>query len=227
MIHFKEQNNHSAFDIFFNTQSEKDLLPVSNSKITKCLIKQVHGFNCIHQTALNHHSSLEADAHLTQDENLALLIQTADCLPVMIIDLKNDIISAIHAGWRGVENNIILEAIKHMQKKGSQLQDLKVWIGPHLQMEEFEVDLDVFERLTRSLPKNSEFRYIKYLKLGMEKYLLSLSDIVGIKLREIGLNKNQIWISGISTKTDPRFASYRRDGKTGLRNLSGVLRTAK
>jgi polyphenol oxidase len=74
-----------------------------------------------------------ADAIITKEKQLPLLIRTADCLPVMIYDPKNEIIANIHAGWRSQSKNIITQTIQKMKSKyGSLAEDLCIFSGPSL-----------------------------------------------------------------------------------------------
>ena len=49
----------------------------------------------------------EADAHWTGEKNIALIIATTDCMPIMIYCEQTHRVAAVHAGWRGVVNGII------------------------------------------------------------------------------------------------------------------------
>ncbi|MBT4937481.1 peptidoglycan editing factor PgeF [Candidatus Peregrinibacteria bacterium] len=77
--------------------------------------------------------SASADAIISKEKNLPLLIRTADCLAVMMYDPKNNIIANIHAGWRSQAKNIISKTIKKMQNElGSNPADICVFSGPSL-----------------------------------------------------------------------------------------------
>ena len=56
------------------------------------------------------------DALITNIEGLALGVVTADCVPILIYDLKNQVIGCIHAGWRGASLGIIENTIKRIKK---------------------------------------------------------------------------------------------------------------
>ncbi len=106
------------------------------------ILKQVHGKTCI---AAERNIVREADAHFTDKLNLALVVQTADCIPVLVS--SNQQILAIHAGWRGVEQNILGESLSKLSPSAS----LDIFIGPHIGPKSFEVGLDVSERLRLAL----------------------------------------------------------------------------
>ena len=48
----------------------------------------------------------KADALITNNKNLGLVVLTADCMPVLIFDGEK--IGVIHIGWKGLENNLSL-----------------------------------------------------------------------------------------------------------------------
>ena len=55
---------------------------------------------------------------------------TADCAPVFIYDPVNNLISAIHVGWKGAYKKIISKTLKKFKSSGSNFNDLIVVIGP-------------------------------------------------------------------------------------------------
>lgn len=74
-----------------------------------------------------------ADAIITKEKNLPLLIRTADCLAIMMYDPKNNIIANIHAGWRSQAKNIVSKTLKKMQAEfGSDPENICVFSGPSL-----------------------------------------------------------------------------------------------
>ena len=92
----------------------------------------------------------KADGHWSFEPNQALLIQTADCMPVIMLG-PNSVFS-LHAGWRGIEQNIIQSAARKMKEFKQNPEDFFVFIGPHIKSASFEVGRDVADRLLGSLP---------------------------------------------------------------------------
>ncbi|MDP1575112.1 MAG: peptidoglycan editing factor PgeF [Coxiellaceae bacterium] len=89
---------------------------------------------------------IEGDAIITQQKNIGIGVVTADCVPLFIVDTKNDAIAAIHAGWKGLSLNIITETVDKMQLNfGTDLHDLKVFIGPSADVCCYEVKPDFLE----------------------------------------------------------------------------------
>ena len=104
-----------------------------------CWIEQVHGKKII-QLPKNIASS-KADACYSKDKNVICAVRTADCLPILITDIRGTFVLTIHAGWRGLGIGIIEEAINKINSSN----DLIVWLGPCISQENFEVGHDVYE----------------------------------------------------------------------------------
>ena len=73
---------------------------------------------------------MKGDAIITNQPNIALGILTADCAPILFYDPKINMIAAAHAGWRGAYKQITKKIIKFYIKKGSNINNLQVSIGP-------------------------------------------------------------------------------------------------
>ena len=74
---------------------------------------------------------LRGDALMTDIPGLLLGVQTADCVPVLIADVKRRAVVAIHAGWRGTLARVVERAVGTMQLRyGSRPKDLVAAIGP-------------------------------------------------------------------------------------------------
>ncbi len=153
----------------------------------------------------------EADAHYTAEVNSALLIKTADCLPVMIYDKDQKQVLAIHAGWRGVANRITFSSINDLQMK-----NLEIYIGPHIMLQSFEVDEPVMLQLVQSTAESKDQMMIK----NNNKYYLNLQKIVMSQINEVTKNY-QLKTMLFDTVESEIFNSYRRD-KTDKRNLNFI-----
>src|SRR5258707_110629 len=71
------------------------------------------------------------DASVTKRAGLLLAVQTADCVPILLVDPKNRAVAAVHAGWRGTLARIVEKTIGRMQMQfGSKAEDLLAAIGP-------------------------------------------------------------------------------------------------
>jgi polyphenol oxidase len=74
---------------------------------------------------------LEGDGLMTSLPGVMLGVGTADCVPVLVADVKKKAVAAFHAGWRGTVARIVEQGIVRMtQEYGSQPEDLIAAIGP-------------------------------------------------------------------------------------------------
>ena len=162
------------------------------------ILKQVHGTACTKAKIGVDHT--EADAQWTDNNKLLPLIKTADCLPIMIIDSNSNKCLSIHAGWKGVKNKVAPASIQ-----GIGVQDpsaLKVWIGPHLQKESFEVDRDVSDEIFSGINRDDHLVSQKW-----DKFYIKLSEIIVRQLIPLGILREQIQISEIDTRYEDMIAS--------------------
>lgn len=159
-----------------------------------------------------------ADAHFSDEANVGLLIKTADCLPILGFSKSDHLILAIHAGWRGVENEITKKSIAI-----AKVQEIDVYIGPHILQKSFEVDLDVKEQLEKAYLKYSKNFDSSVFIEKENKFFLDLATIVDQQFKSLKIAYKMHTLK-IDTVTDKRFHSYRRDKQASGRNLSFIAR---
>ncbi|HLC07040.1 MAG TPA: peptidoglycan editing factor PgeF [Candidatus Babeliales bacterium] len=98
------------------------------------ILDQTHGVNGHVITENNCHmpfKSLEGDFLVTNQRNIGIAVLTADCLPIIFIDKKNNAVGIAHAGWHGSVNNIIGATLDCMHKNyGTTVFDVAVFLGP-------------------------------------------------------------------------------------------------
>lgn len=103
----------------------------------------------------------DGDALITNLEKVPLLLFTADCVPISIIDAKNKAIGLAHAGWRGTFSNIGHKTIKLMSECYKTVpEDLVCIIGPSIGPCCYEVSEDLVEKFNTILTNNDEKFYI-------------------------------------------------------------------
>jgi YfiH family protein len=163
----------------------------------------------------------EGDAVVTRLKNLALSVQTADCLPVLIADPENESIAAVHSGWRGTLKQVAIRTIEKMQSAaGSKPERLIVAIGPGIRSCCFEVGPEVADAFSREYPGETV-----HLPAPDRpgKFLLDLPGILQIQFRLAGIRPERIHDSGLCTlcKTDT-FFSYRAEG-SGTGRMMAVI----
>lgn len=155
----------------------------------------------------------QSDALITNKKGLGLAVIIADCTPIFIYDNKNHIIAAVHAGWRGTEQNILGKTLDKLSNDfNSKPGELNVYIGPSISQNNYEVGDEVATKFDN-----------KYLHRNDRKYLLDVSWINYDILLEFGVPKVQIQKSVLCTfEYSDLFHSYRRDGSLSGRSI-GVI----
>ena len=91
------------------------------------LLKQVHGTKVI---AAPWEGRPEGDAAVADRPGLLLGIETADCLPVLLVDPVRRFVAAAHAGWRGTAAGVAKAAVDALVARGSRPADLLAALGP-------------------------------------------------------------------------------------------------
>ena len=165
----------------------------------------------------------EADGLITDEPGILLGIQTADCIPVLLVDQRTRAVAAFHAGWRGTLRGIVEEGVHEMCKEfDTRAEDLVAAIGPGIGPCCYRVGEEV-----RSVFA-SRFLYAGELFRGVDaedgqKLHLDLIEANRRQLLDAGLMASSITIVGecTSCRTD-RYFSYRAEqGSTG-RMLSAI-----
>ena len=130
-----------------------------------------------------------ADAIITNQKYLPVAILTADCAPILIYDNKIKMIAAIHAGWKGAFKGITNKVIKFMIKKGCELENMTVVIGPSISLKNYEVKEDFKNKFIKKDQKNLKFfkTIKKRLYFDLTKFIYS--SLKNIKVKHIDVLK--------------------------------------
>jgi YfiH family protein len=93
-------------------------------------LRQIHS-DLIHRVDHPPEQLLTGDGLVTDTPRLLLAVQTADCLPVLLMDRKRKAVGAFHAGWRGTLARVVEKGVGAMRLHfGSKPEDLRAAIGP-------------------------------------------------------------------------------------------------
>ena len=200
-------------------------------------LRQIHS-DLIHAVASVPKEQLVGDGVITITPGLVLAVQTADCLPVIIVDPKKKAVGVFHAGWRGTVARIVEKGVGEMRRHfGSKARDLQAAIGPGIHKCCFEVGDEVRVKFETQFAYAKElFHEIKELDPVREKYpMLFLTarapghselptqlflDLVEANRRQLldaGLAAKNIHASPLCTacNTDKLFSYRKEKGVTG------------
>ena len=119
-------------------------------------LKQAHTQRVVE---LNEDSSAQfetvADGMVSSTPGIGLGALGADCAPVLFVDPLNGVIGAAHSGWKGALNGINEAVILAMQGLGAQLEYIHAAIGPAMQQQHYEVQVDFRRSFARHSPIDS------------------------------------------------------------------------
>jgi len=181
--------------------SDKSVKSVNNLK-DNVGIKFIASMNQTHSDVVTFVKSprvYDSDGIYTEKPKLGLVVQTADCMPILLNDKKR--IGAIHSGWRGLKNNIVEKAIKKFN-----VNQLSISIGPHAQSCCYEIKEDVKKYFN------------DYTEVRDDMFFLNMSQVLKDLSEEKGF---QLEISSICTICNSSYNSY-RENKTSKRQF-GVI----
>ena len=169
-------------------------------------LKQVHGARVVAAHAVS--DGVEADAAWTDQADIACVVMTADCLPVLLASQAGPWVAAAHGGWRGLVAGVLETTLATCPYSS---QSLSAWLGPAIGPTVFEVGEDVRTAFTARYDTD----ICTYFQPSRTDHWLA--DLYGIARYILQLN-GVVFVGGGKecTYTDStRFFSYRRDGQTG------------
>ena len=186
-------------------QNRQHLIKAAGLPESPRWLSQHHGVGVIN--SVNWTRNISADGIYTRLENHVCPVMTADCLPILICHKMGNQVAAVHAGWRGLANGIIEQAIGKF--KGHN-HDLLIWLGPAIGPTNFEVGHDVVTAFTdHSSEAKLAFKQTDSLHFMADIYLLARQ-----RLNALGVTA--IYGGNFCTVEDnEQFFSYRRDKNTG------------
>ena len=170
------------------------------------------------------------DALISNLENVLVGVKTADCFPVLIGDVRTKSFAAIHAGWRGTVDSIVLNAIEKMREiYGSNANDLICAIGAAATCENYEVGQDVINAFEEKFSTGGKL----FTPTREGHALIDLHRANREQLESVGVLSENIFTAPFCTmeRTD-LFFSYRVErrlyGKTGrLMSVIGLKKSLR
>jgi YfiH family protein len=189
---------------------------------------------------------LVGDGLVTDAPGILLAVQTADCLPVILVDKKQRAVGVFHAGWRGTVKRIVQKGVGEMHRWfGTRSSDIKATVGPGIHRCCYEVGEEVREKFHSQFSYADElFREIKESDPVRDKYpllfltarppghsslppkiVLDLVEANRRQLLEAGVPAKNISVSELCTSCrSDLFFSYRAEkGHTGrLMGVAGI-----
>ena len=208
-------------------------------------LRQIHS-GLIHCVSELPRQTLVGDGLITRTPEILLAIQTADCLPVLLVDTKQKAVGVFHAGWRGTIKRIVEKGVGEMHRHfGTMPKNIKAAIGPGIHTCCYDVGTEVRQQFESQFAYAGDlFHEVKESDPVREKYpLLFLTarapghgelpsklflDLVEANRRQLisaGVLRKNISASKLCTSCHPELLfSYRAEkGITGrMMGVAGI-----
>ena len=185
---FKESSHYYLEgEVDVNEVTYNHQLITQNLQVSKlCVTRQVHSSDLLLvEQPWNIGQEPEVDGLITEQNNIALGVLTADCVPILLASGDGEFIASLHCGWRGLYNGIIENCALKLRKLTN--QSINAFIGPSITYRSYNVDEQYYQNWV-SLSKDftqffgevdsSDFDRNYYCDLpSIAKYLLQRSNI--------------------------------------------------
>lgn len=179
-------------------------------------ITQVHGVQVVEAPCPE---ETEADGIYTGDPELAVGVQTADCVPVLLGDPSSRLVAALHAGWRGAAGGILRVGVETLVGRGADRDALVAAVGPCICRHCFEVGPEVAEQFPG---------FVSPKRGAPGKHLVDLGGAVVGALVEAGLAQERVERLPICNQCRRGdLYSYRGSGGTCGRGMGFIAGTVR
>jgi YfiH family protein len=209
----KSKGKYNSFNIATHVNDDINTVDFNRALLNQhlpsapCWLSQTHSTDVVELPS----PLLNADACFTKDKNIVCVVQTADCLPLLITNNEGTMVAAIHAGWRGLLNGVIENTLHKMNLPA---HEILIWLGPAISQNHFEVGSEVKDSFCE---KHDEAKKA-FKSISNQKWLADIYMLAKIRLHAYGVSQ----IYGASMTEEyctyahhKDYFSYRRDGETG------------
>jgi YfiH family protein len=181
-------------------------------------LRQMHSSRVVTADRLRDREE-EGDALITDQVGKSIGVRTADCVPILLLDLKKRAVAAVHAGWRGTVSEVVKCALAAMNRQfGTESEDVYAALGPCIRPCCYEVGPDVAGNFSALFPE-----------WGVEnanmKTRLDLAEANRRQMKAAGVNGGHIFDCCLCTSCQSeQFYSYRREPENAGRMISSISR---
>jgi YfiH family protein len=118
----------------------------------------VHRVGAVAPENASRDAALQGDALFTRECGVVLVVQTADCIPILLADVKHRAVAAVHAGWRGTLRRIAEKTLGCMKMEfGTRPEDVIAALGPGIGQCCYEVGPGVAKEFQAQFPDAREW----------------------------------------------------------------------
>lgn len=169
-------------------------------------MNQVHGDKVVRVDGPLQSAVDETDALVTTTPRLALVVVTADCVPVLMADSRAGVVAAVHAGRVGAQKGVVARAVEAMCDAGAHTEDISILLGPAVSGRNYEVPAAMADEVEAALPGS---------RTTTSRGTPGLDLRAGIARQITDLGITAIDVDPRCTVDDRNLFSHRRDAPTG------------
>ena len=230
--HFVSERKSAAgkeFTLSYSSSPDKEFVRANRAALSKALgiapeklvmPSQVHKTRIVNVTSSTSKEELmETDALITSEKGICIAVMSADCVPILVYDQKNNVCGAVHSGWKGTVAKILQKTLQEMKRQfGTEGKNVVAGIGPSVSQPSYEVGEEVVQAVLESFSNAAEL----LMPLPSKKAKLNLWNANKSQLVEFGVPTEQIEISDLCTVLNNDYFFSARKGDSG-RFAAGIL----
>ncbi|MEO6472822.1 MAG: polyphenol oxidase family protein [Aeromicrobium sp.] len=154
-----------------------------------------------------------ADAMVTDEVGLALIVRAADCTPIVLADPQARLVGVVHAGRAGLVNGVAPAAVRAMRDRGA--TRIQAWIGPRVCGSCYELPQSMVDEAAEFVPEARSNTAAGKPALDVGRGVIAQLKAEQVDVTDLGLD--------LCTMEDKQFFSYRRQGKSSGRQGAIVV----
>ena len=162
-----------------------------------------------------HTPEVAADALITREKNVALMLPVADCVATVLYDPRQNMVAMLHLGRHSTVANLMQYAIETFTQNGSRPEDLIVWMSPNAHASHYV--MDYFDNADAPEWQNFCQQKADGIHIDMQGYNAEIC-------RQAGVEPENIHTSPIDTITSPDYFSHSAGDTTGRFVVVATLR---
>jgi YfiH family protein len=219
----------NEFTLSFSSSPDREFIKSNRSLLANAMAvasnrlffpHQVHLTRIVNVTAATTLEALkDTDALISNQKNICIAVMSADCVPILLYDKKNQAIAAVHSGWRGTVARILEKTLQEMKTTfGTTGKDIVACIGPSVCQDSYEVGEEVVSEIKKSFGQESDLMIAQ----PNNKAKLDLWKANKLQLLEFGVDATRIEISDLCTVKNNNYFFSARKGDGG-RFAAGIM----
>lgn len=178
-------------------------------------MSQVHGSDVVWTGDLPDREVPVADALLTDQPGVGVLVRVADCTPVVLVGLDEPVAGVVHCGREGLVKGVVTAAVAAVRERGT--ESLEAWVGPRACGRCYELPEAMADAVAAVVPESRSTTSWGTPAIDVGAGVVAQLRELGIPVTDIGAHE--------CTIEDDRFFSHRRQGhESGRFGAVAVIR---